>query len=721
MSAPCRQPVHLAVRGLRRACLAIIALLVVFAVTVWSSLGGPSGSASAQNSPAPLRLVDQFVGDIRAVAARGANAWVGRGPRLVSFDVADAAHLRPIGQTAILDGVVQDVALQGDVAWLAAGSGGLYAVDVSDLDAPRVVGQRRLTGAGGTHVNQVEVFGDPAIVYQRQALFQEEHDAWIVPTGDPTGLAGQAVGHLSVQSPINGVAVHGQTLYVAAGDTLNGAPAFIAVYDITDPLAPRQVRWLDQTADPVGMAVSGNRLIVVFYNYETGNHITVYDIGRAGVLTEVANTPIAEDYPGEMVLDGDRLYLFADYEIRRYVLQTNGVVTALGTPLADDRLINAWAANMAVDSGRLFVATSQQSGLLVIDTTRRDALRVVGDYPVPDMVSQVGATESQVLLSSIVDHRIWSTDRARRDPLAEPFPLPEISSDGFDTEPARELLYITSTSEEITGTSGVWVYDAHDPQNPRVLGNLPTDDSYDGITVLDGLALVERMVFEFDYGYNVLDLFDVSDPAQIRRLAVPEIQVNSIRGVPIARDHVYVPSRDTLQVLDVRDHDQVQVTTSVTLTGAPDVVAARGTCLYLANGAGIGIATIDDPGRPVGVQTGVDFETDAGDVTDMGFLDDRLIVLQEDALSVFDLTDPLRPALIAQSPTLWLGYDMTLLGGRIYIADTVAGVTVWEVPTDLPRVTVTPLPRTTLTPDLFTPTPTPGMKAFLPVTFLWHE
>ena len=101
---------------------------------VWQPLA--RGPAVADTAAQNVELVGQFGGATRAVAVQGRYAYLGVGPRLVILDAADPAHPTRIGQSEVLPGVVQSVAVSGGYAYVADGASGLRIVAVSDPAHP---------------------------------------------------------------------------------------------------------------------------------------------------------------------------------------------------------------------------------------------------------------------------------------------------------------------------------------------------------------------------------------------------------------------------------------------------------------------------------------------------------------------------------------------------------------------------------------------------------
>ena len=95
-------------------------------VTVTWLLSLSLGAAAGPLTPTAqdISLVGQIGGATYAVAVAGHYAYVGVGPRLVILDVADPSHPILVGQTAPLPGVVEGVAVVGNIAYIAAGTAG---------------------------------------------------------------------------------------------------------------------------------------------------------------------------------------------------------------------------------------------------------------------------------------------------------------------------------------------------------------------------------------------------------------------------------------------------------------------------------------------------------------------------------------------------------------------------------------------------------------------
>ena len=84
--------------------------------------------------------IGQIGGATQAVAVQGHYGYLGVGLRLVVLDVSDPAALREVGVTQPFPHFVEDIAVSGTLAYVAAGGAGLRVVDISDPTSPLEVG-----------------------------------------------------------------------------------------------------------------------------------------------------------------------------------------------------------------------------------------------------------------------------------------------------------------------------------------------------------------------------------------------------------------------------------------------------------------------------------------------------------------------------------------------------------------------------------------------------
>ena len=84
--------------------------------------------------------IGQLGGPTQTVAILGTYAYAGVGLRLVILDISDPSQMKEVGVTAPFPHFVQDIAISGRLAYVAAGGGGLRVVDVSNPASPVEIG-----------------------------------------------------------------------------------------------------------------------------------------------------------------------------------------------------------------------------------------------------------------------------------------------------------------------------------------------------------------------------------------------------------------------------------------------------------------------------------------------------------------------------------------------------------------------------------------------------
>ena len=151
------------------------------------------------------QFVGHLGGEMNTVAISGTLAFMGMGAYLTVIDVSIPLSPTQIGHIMPSSGLVQDIALVGEYAYVASAGAGLYVISISDATAPVVVGH-----APGGAVN-VTVVGDYAYVAAGGDGLR------VISVANPT--APVEVGFYDTYAAVN-VAVEGNLIFVA--DEKNG-------------------------------------------------------------------------------------------------------------------------------------------------------------------------------------------------------------------------------------------------------------------------------------------------------------------------------------------------------------------------------------------------------------------------------------------------------------------------------------------------------------------
>ncbi len=176
---------------------------------------------------------------------------------LIVLDVTDPSATRELASVE-LPGSGVAVEMSGDHAYVAATNSGLQIVDVADPSSPRLAGSIVIEGEGrpAPSASLVAIEGDYAfVVYRSQKLMQ------VVDVSDPNlprevGRPPERIGNVEPAD----IAVADGFVYIPGASS--GSRPGLEVYDVRDPMQPRQVGFLQGDSDFNAVAVAGNRAYV---------------------------------------------------------------------------------------------------------------------------------------------------------------------------------------------------------------------------------------------------------------------------------------------------------------------------------------------------------------------------------------------------------------------------------------------------------------------------
>ena len=395
-------------RRFRFPALFLVILLALLAGGVTSAFG----AARAQTGPAagdPLEPDGQIGGITNGLAARGDFVYIGVGPRLVVLDLSDLEMLDNyddyrVGQTPPLPDIVRDVVVDGNYAYVAAGTGGLRVIDISNPTAPREVAALAVgenaraidhegttvylgdNGPSGLHVIDVS---DPAAPRElgaaewRAGIWEisavgdyayvaDGYDLFIFDVADPT--APRQVGSVGTNCSALDVALAGHYAYVADHDNCG-----LLIADISDPTIqthvsyafPEEAFYLNPTLrssdqhESVRVEVAGqyayvaHKVVIYADNGETytWSQLTIFDITNPAAPDPVARFNLNENRPysqvTDLVIDGSAAYL-STVDGWLYVIDLTDL--RLRNPV-DHHLVLGPVVGVVADEGRVSAAT----------------------------------------------------------------------------------------------------------------------------------------------------------------------------------------------------------------------------------------------------------------------------------------------------------------------------------------------------------------------------
>ncbi len=550
-----------------------------------------TGSNSAQY----LELVGQLGGTSNAVAVIGHYAYVGIGSRLVILDIADPSHPTLAGETASLPGIVRGVVVEGNYAYLAAGTAGLRVINVMDPAAPFEVGAYNTTD----YAWAVAVVGDYAYVGAVSAglrIIDVTAPDAPVEVGNSPGYAldvvvagayayvaagSDGLQIINVVDPAHPIAVGAYDTMVSRAVDVSGIYAYVAdeymgllIINVANPTTPYEV---------------GIKPGQIYQVTVLGTYVYVsYGLSGFGVV-DVSNPamPIAVGYhdtPGEVdeiSAVGNCAYLADNYGGLRVVSMTDP--TAPIEVGAYMKMGNAY--NITVAGNFAYIA-DYYAGLRVINVLDPATPTEVGTSHTPWGAQGVAVSEgyAYIVAGDSGLHVINVIDPA------EPIEVGTIDTPGYALDVAVAGIYAYVAD----GSSGVRIINVADPASPVEVG------AYTGPSFAHAVVARENLVYLASG--DGLQVIDVSDPTAPIEVGTNDTLGNAL-GVAVAGNFAYVVvNYGGLQVLDVANPAQPVVVGTCATPGGTYGLAVAGNYAYVADGGGgLRVINTEDPTTPVEV------------------------------------------------------------------------------------------------------------------------
>ena len=282
-----------------------------------------------------LKLAGQAGGSTRAVTVQGNKVFAGNGMRMVVLEISNTGSLRQLGSSQTFSHYINGIAVSGNYAFLAAGSEGMYILDISNPSSPALVGHLPTKGysegvtvsgtiaylsdgPGGLRLVDVTDSANPkekgSVFFKNNYIF----DAAI--SGNYAYLAGAGAGLLvaditlsdapreaaSLNTPgyARGIAVSEDKAYIA--DTWEG----LRILDIKDPLHPSEAGFYKTPGQAYDVAVSEKTAYVA----DAFKGMRVIDISNAAQPFEISGFEAAEEHAAKLAMSDKTLFI-ADLNI----------------------------------------------------------------------------------------------------------------------------------------------------------------------------------------------------------------------------------------------------------------------------------------------------------------------------------------------------------------------------------------------------------------------
>jgi hypothetical protein len=484
---------------------------------------------AATTSVAIPTEIGKLGGAISSVAVRGTLAVAGDLQGILLIDIMDPS--RPFLISSLdLGGEAKDLALAGNLVYVANFQGSLQIVDIANVFAPRLRGNLPIDGGP----SGIDVANGRAAI----AAFNGGLQIVDVSNPDAPALVGVApLGNVNepgdwIRGSVQDVRIAGDLVYIASSGALE-------IFDAGNPARMKRLSFRDMVAENLGgtwaLDVVDNRVYIA--------------AGPSGLVMLDVSLPTAPrviatlDMPGYIIgvqISGERAYLAE----REGGLQ----LVDLSIPDQPQRLgridMPGSTVRLTVASNQVYLADSG-GGMTIVDVGG-DNPRLLGYYGVAGNSSEIVVVGNRAYVGSFEGLVIADISTPAR-----PRVLGALGFPGFvyDIAVAGDMVYVGSDlrgQEEFNyDDAEVWLVNVHDPTAPRIVSSLHFPNDGVGDLAIFGSTLYAAM------HRQGLQLIDVAKPEEPVRLGTPAGVTSSyIDGLVTSELRAYLGSGEVLDVSD---------------------------------------------------------------------------------------------------------------------------------------------------------------------------
>ena len=548
------------------------ARIMVMIVLVWLALMSVSVSAPANTGSVQpvgaltdidrLQLLGQLGGSYTAVAVQGEYLFVGIGQRLFSYSIENPEHPLLLGQTASLQGRIQQIICDGSYAYVAI-EGGLHIFRIDD--------PVNLTAT--TSYDIVGSVQDLAKSGSLLAMSDGYRGFYLLDVADPSSprlLSHQDITDQPGQVDVAGIDIAGQRLAVVDGLGLH-------ILDITDPHNPVKLTFFKTQGYASDVVLSAPFAFVA-----DGSQFQIIDLTSMENPVLLASLPMVGDV-SRLKLRGHLVYLANG---------TGGVAIVDVRDPSNPRLISkvntpGSAIDLTLTEGYAYVA-ADANALQIINTSQPDQATIVGMSGLAANAGGIFVDQNHAFIADGFGLRIIDVSDVTR-PYLDAF----ISTPGQ----ARDVTVEGNYAYVADGFQGVRLIDVSNKQAPVEIADFDTPGYAGDIVILNG------------YGYIADGMAGLQIVALTQNSIQPIGSYNSpgyAEAVALWRQYALLADgQGGLQILDVSNPVSPQLVSTMNADPYAQGVTAIGNDAFVANAYGETISRIDisDPANPQSVET----------------------------------------------------------------------------------------------------------------------
>lgn len=396
------------------------------------------------------------------------------GARIV--DISEPEHPEEIAFFET-DGSCRNVATIGNIAVVNAWYR-LYFVDISDPSSPQEIGS--YSGSSNS-IYDMTMMGNHIILRQ---VYSGRVD--IVDASNPSQP------HLVWSSEdtlyVNGFCVQDSLLYIADEE--------LAIFDLHNPNAPVFVGTtaIDGTIEDV--VVAANYAYLLDGNTDDGTPVGIHIFDISDPDTPISSGVLNLSHEMEYLYNiNGQLYAFSEPHVNQIAV-INGAGTAT-LELVNYHYLKGLANKAAARNGSLFINTGYK-GLRVFEDTQGQSLVEIGCIDPPMSISAVKIVNDYAYVGS-------SEGSVRLYDISNPAAPVQTGMCYTDYGTMNDLAYRDGIVYTLQSTYCLHIIDVHDPYNPAEAGSF-------GMCFDNMQAIELRDDYAFIAGFNGFHVFDISNP-----------------------------------------------------------------------------------------------------------------------------------------------------------------------------------------------------------------
>lgn len=609
-----------------------------------------------------LTLVGQLGGQAGAIDVQGNYAYLGEGPNVVVLDISSTNPVR-VGKI-LLEDEVRGIHVSGTRAYVAGNSKGLYIIDVSNPQAPGLLG---IYDTPGTALYVKELGGRAYVADRTEGLriIDVANPALPVELGS-LPIAGEAQG-LALR-----VAPDGVFAYVACGES------GLTIVDVSSPSTPIVRAVYDTPAEAKKVEISGNLAYVAdSFNYQVNSGLRIIDVSNPDAPIEIGHYESwAEDVE---VIENTAYLIKPAFTILNVSDPSHPVKIGINLDLA------ASVTGIAVTGGRAFVACNDK-GIEIYNVANPASPFLESTYP-----ASVGNSLS---IAAFGDYAYLGLQNDGLRVVNAQNPADPSALGSFNEGDARDISVNGSLLYLGHSRKGMPILDVSNPLSPIRRGQL---DSVYSLSTAYANGKVYLGGSDFPNYHIIFQIVNVSNPdfpAALGTLDFGPDLTSPIEDVTVSGNYAYLAHGDYgLRIVDISNSGSPSQVGQLDTPVYAKAVYLDGNRAYVAGDIGstsgsLQTVNVLNPAAPF-LEDEVAVPTRANDV----IVDDGLayVACSTAGLEVLDVSGPtIDPVPVAWYDTSGSARDIWLINGLIYVADGSGGFVILRLRDfEYPSVTIT--------------------------------